>query len=154
MWNELIRRFSRTKFSIFFLCSLVKRGRVALFSLSRLKKNNSSKKSRLFFLADQPLNTPDWHSHLTLLLLLCVYLPCSSSNSSCCFSHQASGSSQVFDQCSVAGRLVVVSSVRQRQRASSIGMKGNGAVQPLIFTMGNLLSEAVGQITTFSLPFL
>lgn len=47
-----------------------------------------------------------------------------------------------------------MSSVRQRQRASSIGMKGNEAVQPLIFTMGNLLSEAVGQMTTFSLPFL
>lgn len=32
-------------------------------------------------------------------------------------------------------------------------MKGNGAVQPLLFTMGILLSEVVEQITTSSLPF-
>lgn len=53
----------------------------------------------------------------------------------------------------MAGRPVVVSSVRQRQRALRRGMKGNGAVQPLLFTMGRLLSEALEQITAFSLPF-
>lgn len=82
------------------------------------------------------------------------FLSFSSSSSSCCFSRRARGSSQVFDQCSVAGRLVVPTAARQRQRASRRGMKGNGAVQPLLFTMGDLLSEAVEQITTFSLPFL
>lgn len=85
---------------------------------------------------------------------LSPFLSFSSSSYSCCFSHQAGSSSQVFDHCSVAGRLVVLTAVRQRQRASRRGMKGNRAVQPLLFTMGNLLSEAVEQITTFTLPFL
>lgn len=31
-------------------------------------------------------------------------------------------------------------------------MKGSGAAQPLLFTMGYVLSEAVEQIATFSLP--
>ena len=106
----------------------------------------------LFFFKLVSLAVPQINSHLTPPSLLCSSSS-SSSSSSCCFSHQATGSSQVFDQCSVAGRLVVLSSVRQRQRASRRGMKGNGAVQPLLFTMGNLLSEVVEQITTFSLPF-
>lgn len=102
--------------------------------------------------AGQSHHTSDSNSHLIPPPL--VLFPSSFSSSSCCFSHQASGSSQVFDQCSVARRLVVLSSVRQRQCASRRGMKGNWAVQPLLFTMGNLLHEVVEQITTFSLPFL
>lgn len=97
------------------------------------------------------LTVPQINTH-TLSPFLSFFLSFSVS-SSCCFSHQASGSSQVFDQCSVAGRLAVLSSVRQRQRASRRGMKGNGVVQPLLFTMGNLLSWVVEQITTFCLPF-
>lgn len=103
--------------------------------------------------AGQSHHTSDSNSHLIPPPLF-LFPSSSFSSSSCCFSHQASGSSQVFDQCSVARRLVVLSSVRQRQRASRRGMKGNWAVQPLLFTMGNLLHEVVEQITTFSLPFL
>lgn len=88
--------------------------------------------NRLLRLAVPQINTysstPPSHSFLCL------------SSYSCCFSHQAGGSSQVFEQCSVACRVAAVSRVRQKQRASRRGMKGNGAVQPLLFTMGNVLS--------------
>lgn len=87
---------------------------------------------RLLRLAVLQINTstPTPPSHASLCL----------SSSSCCFSHQAGGSFQVFEQCSVACRVAVLSHVRQKQSASRRGMKGNGAVQPLLFTMGNILS--------------
>lgn len=115
----------------------------AAFPLLRI--NSSFLFNRLLRLAVLQINTstPTPPSHASLSL----------SSRSCCFSHQAGGSFQVFEQCSVACRVAVLSHVRQKQSASRRGMKGNGAVQPLLFTMGNILSQVVEQIAASSFIF-